>query len=144
MLVLQKIQKGLLLSLILLIVLIAGWKGIEATSADPFCTTCHIMEPMARASTHTVHRLPEVQCKDCHLPHDNPVKMFGFKAYSGIKDVVINAVGPPEVIRASAATGEIVQENCIRCHQTVVKNMNTENRRCIDCHRSIPHGNSGL
>ena len=138
------LKKGLLLGLLSVVVLLAGWKGIEATSTDQFCVTCHIMEPMAEASVHTAHRLPEVQCKDCHLPHDNPVKMLGFKAYSGIKDVAINAVGPPDVIRATPISQDIIQVNCIRCHEGLVKNMNTEGRYCFDCHRSIPHGNSGL
>ena len=139
-----RVYKPLILIVSLFVIVIAGWKGIEATSADSFCTTCHIMKPMADSAGHTIHRLPEVSCKDCHLPHDNVAKMLGFKAYSGLKDLAINAVDPPELVRASAATQSIVQSNCIRCHRTMVENINTENQSCFDCHRSVPHGNSGL
>lgn len=139
-----RVRKILVLLFSFSIIAVAGWKGIEATSADSFCTACHIMKPMADSADHTIHRMPGVSCKDCHLPHDNVVKMLGFKAYSGLRDLAINAVDPPETVKASAATEQIVQSNCIRCHRSTVQNINTGNQPCYKCHRSIPHENAGL
>lgn len=132
----------LLLGSLVIVIPIAGWKGVEYTSTDQFCTTCHVMKPQQESAYHTIHRAPQVSCKDCHLPHDNVVKMVAYKAYSGSKDVYSNLTGPPDIIRTTAASKDIIQANCIRCHQTVVQNMNTEGgMKCYECHRTIPHGN---
>jgi cytochrome c nitrite reductase small subunit len=120
---------------------VAGWKGIELSSTNQFCGSCHVMKPMYESSFHNVHRDPQVNCKDCHLPNDNVVKMLSYKAYSGIKDVVSNSMGPPDIIRTTATSKKIIQANCVRCHETTVQNIhNAGGNLCFECHRSIPHG----
>lgn len=124
------------------VVLTSGWKTVEYTSSDAFCVTCHVMQPKQESAYHTFHRAPQVTCRDCHLPQDNVVKMLGYKAYSGAKDVYSNLVGPPDHIRTTATSQSIIEANCIRCHQTTVQNIETSRgMQCFECHREIPHGN---
>ena len=135
----------LTIGLALVITGFAGWKGVEISSTNEFCGSCHVMKPMLESSFHSVHRAPQVNCKDCHLPNDNVVKMLGYKAYSGIKDVVSNTVGPPDQIRVTLTSKKIIQSNCVRCHATLVQNISPDGGKyCFECHRSIPHGTSGL
>lgn len=141
----QKVFWVLGLAFALVALVAAGWKGVEASSTNQFCGSCHVMQGNYESAYHSVHRPPDVNCKDCHLPNDNVVKMLGYKAYSGLKDVMVNAVGPPEVIRATSAGKKIIQANCARCHAALVQKVSkTNDRFCFDCHRGIPHGNSGL
>ena len=147
----KSLKGWILLAAILVIIPLAGWKGVEYTSTDDFCVTCHVMEPQKESAFHTIHRAPEVNCKDCHIPQDNVVRMIGYKALSGSKDIYSNVVGPPDIIRTSAMSKDIIENNCIRCHSTTVQNIATTGTpttkgsaggtRCFECHRSIPHGN---
>ncbi|MFZ3100629.1 MAG: NapC/NirT family cytochrome c [Desulfitobacteriaceae bacterium] len=135
---------SILLGIIVIVILIpiAGWKGIEYTSSDAFCVKCHVMKSHRETAYHTVHRAPQVNCKDCHLPQDNVVRMLGYKAYSGAKDIYSNVVGPPAILRTTAMSKTIIQSNCIRCHSTTVQNIvSTGGKRCFECHREVPHGN---
>lgn len=131
----------ILIGAVVVIIPIAGWKGVEYTSSDEFCTKCHVMEPQKETAFHTVHRSPQVNCKDCHLPNDNVVKMLAYKAYSGSKDIYSNVVGPPDILRTTNMSKTIIQNNCIRCHTTTVQNIKTTGgKQCFECHRDIPHG----
>ncbi len=136
-------NKPLFVLLVVLVIALAGivgWKGTELSSTNEFCASCHVMKPMYESSFHNIHRAPQVNCKDCHLPNDNVVKLLSYKAYSGIKDVISNTVGPPEIIRTTAVSKKIIQTNCIRCHATLVQNIPFDGGKlCFDCHRSIPH-----
>jgi cytochrome c nitrite reductase small subunit len=50
-------------------------------------------------------------------------------------------------IRASQKTRDIIQSNCIRCHQatveTVMMGPQPFDRYCWDCHRDVSHGKRG-
>jgi len=56
-----------------------------------------------------------------------------------------------QVIRILDAGAEVVQNNCIRCHERLLVDPRLEasvdmyravreGRRCADCHREVPHG----
>lgn len=130
-----------LLGALIVIISIGGWKGIEYTSSDTFCTKCHVMESYRETAYHTAHRAPQVNCKDCHIPQDNVIKMIAYKGYSGAKDIYSNVMGPPNILQTTVMSKGIIQNNCIRCHSTTVQNIaTTDGKRCFECHRQIPHG----
>lgn len=111
---------------------------------NDFCAGCHVMEPQYETFMHSAHQLAGNTCVDCHLPHS-----LGYgavdKAYTGIKDfagVVMNK--DPFTIHAGEHSKDVVQDNCIRCHGTMMLNVGDTaadgGRRCFDCHRNTPHG----
>lgn len=120
-------------------------------SDDPqACVNCHIMTPQYITWTHSSHR-EVADCNACHVPH-NPIGKYYFKAKDGLYHAtVFTARGEPEVIRAREPSIEVIQNNCIRCHQDQVTDakleafvadhtQNRTDRTCWDCHRDVPHG----
>jgi cytochrome c nitrite reductase small subunit len=121
-------------------------------SDDPqACVNCHIMTPQYITWNHSSHR-EVAHCNDCHVPHDNPVNKYFFKAKDGLYHAsVFTARAEPEVIRARQPSVEVIQDNCVRCHQDQVTDARMEafvaghfsirtDRICWECHRDVPHG----
>jgi cytochrome c nitrite reductase small subunit len=121
-------------------------------SDDPqACVNCHIMQPQYITWTHSSHR-ETASCNDCHVPHDNVVNKYFFKAKDGLYHATIfTARAEPEVIRARPPSIEVIQNNCVRCHQDQVTDAKTAafitdhysnrtDRTCWECHRDVPHG----
>jgi cytochrome c nitrite reductase small subunit len=115
------------------------------------CINCHVMYPQYATWKHSSHRDVAV-CSDCHVPHDNFFRTYYFKASDGARHATIfTARAEPHVIQIKNAGKNVVQENCIRCHQDLVemttiievtgKNYHEgAGNRCWDCHRDVPHG----
>jgi cytochrome c nitrite reductase small subunit len=120
-------------------------KGFSYFSTDPSaCVNCHIMrsqfDAWQKSSHHAVAR-----CVDCHLPQDFAPKYFA-KAENGFrhaaKFTLDDFVEPIEVQQRGR---EILQENCIRCHEPLVAEIVRENAhatepRCVRCHFAVGHG----
>jgi len=137
----KSLKALILLGTMIVIIPIAGWEAIEYTSTDDFCTKCHVMKDYRETASHTAHRNPQVNCKDCHIPQDNVVRMIAYKGYSGAKDIYSNVMGPPDIIHTTTMSKGIIQANCIRCHSATVETIaKTDGKRCFECHRAIPHG----
>ncbi len=115
------------------------------------CLNCHVMRPAYatwRASAHG----RDTTCNDCHVPHDSVLRKFAFKATDGLRHSwVFTWRLEPQTLQIRAAGRQVVQENCVRCHQSRVtpiavrggRSMNsltTGGRVCWDCHRETPHG----
>ena len=66
-----------------------------------------------------------------------------YKAKSGAGHVyayTLGADGIPDVLHGSSSTEEVVNANCISCHETTLQNVgHTVKENCIDCHRNVPH-----
>jgi len=112
------------------------------------CNNCHVMDAQYENWYHAAHAQVAV-CTDCHLPHQNILSYYLYKGYSGMKDVLSFTFKTyPVAIRATKQTNEIVQANCIRCHNDTVENIvagaQPFDRYCWDCHRSVAHGERGL
>jgi cytochrome c nitrite reductase small subunit len=121
-------------------------------SDDPAtCMNCHIMAPQYATWSHSAHR-EKTNCNDCHVPHNNVVNKYYFKAKDGIRHATIFTLRrEPQVIFIKEAGKKVVQENCIRCHWDLLTdekvmnhtlafhNQRTE-RPCWECHRETPHG----
>jgi cytochrome c nitrite reductase small subunit len=121
-------------------------------SDDPrTCVNCHVMAPQYATWFHSRHR-EVATCNDCHVPHDNVIRHYAFKASDGMRHSFMFTFRlEPQVIRIHAAGQRVVQENCVRCHAgsvhmtrlSEVRGDDTSGRegmRCWACHRETPHG----
>lgn len=123
--------------------LMVGPPQLLAKSETPdFCASCHVMEAQHTAFMHSgAHR--RLKCVDCHLPNDNLVSHYVWKSIDGMKDVLaFNSGNIPEHIKLSEHGAKMVKANCIRCHSTLVSQMDTS-RNCWSCHRRITHTGTG-
>lgn len=115
------------------------------------CTNCHIMAPQYATWSHSSHR-EVAHCNDCHVPHNNAIEKYFFKAKDGLRHATVFTLrNEPQVIFIKKAGAEVVHNNCIRCHSKLLNDPKlvrdvahytefTENRKCWDCHREVPHG----
>ena len=115
------------------------------------CVNCHIMAPQYATWYHSSHR-ENIICNDCHVPHNNLVNKYFFKAKDGLRHATIFTLRKePQVIFIKEAGKEVVQKNCIRCHEELLTdsrllayNTGTHtfrmDRNCRECHRETPHG----
>ncbi len=116
------------------------------------CINCHIMIPEYSSWRHSSHGRATV-CNDCHVPHDNFLNKYRFKAQDGIRHATIFTLRlEPQVIRIKKAGRQVVQQNCVRCHRRQVETIlgatggrvmtpdRDPDRYCWDCHRQVPHG----
>ena len=123
------------------------------SSAPEVCINCHTMNTHYATWQHSSHRV-EANCVDCHLPQDSFTRKMYAKARDGFnhsKAMTFGTYGANLRISDDAATR--IQDNCIRCHESLVFQM-VENaqqysrtgshvrggRMCWDCHRGVPHG----
>ncbi len=116
------------------------------------CVNCHIMGPYYQAWQKSSHAV-WTTCNDCHVPQDNLINQYAFKAVDGLYHSAVFAVGAePQVIRPREASSRVVMQNCVRCHSpltTEFVKMNVdydevlkgEKKACWDCHTQVPHTN---
>ncbi len=115
------------------------------------CVNCHIMAPQFATWERSSHGR-DLNCNDCHVPHDNIFRKYYFKANDGLRHATMFTLRmEPQVIRIKEAGKKAVQENCIRCHANnihpiALRSINAKSiidegdRYCWDCHREVPHG----
>jgi cytochrome c nitrite reductase small subunit len=104
------------------------------------------MAPQYATWSHSSHR-EAAHCNDCHVPHNNTVNKYYFKAKDGLRHSTIFTMrAEPQVIFILEAGQRVVKQNCIRCHEKVLIDnrmasvnpgftMLREDRQCWDCHR---------
>lgn len=121
------------------------------SDAPETCVNCHIMAPQYATWMHSSHR-ENATCNDCHVPHNNILNKYYFKAKDGMRHARIFTLRKePQVIFIKEEGKDVVQNNCIRCHSHQVNDDKTAgiyiqqlhkrtNRLCWDCHREVPHG----
>jgi len=125
-----------------------AWSYLSDTPET--CINCHVMYPHYSGWFHSSHRRA-TNCNDCHVPQDNPISKYYFKAKDGLRhSYVFTLRAEPQVIRIKEEGREAVHDNCLRCHQQLFQNprmastgyyeKQTE-QNCIRCHRSTPHPN---
>jgi len=84
------------------------------------CVNCHVMNPQYATWSHSAHR-EVTSCNDCHVPHDNVFSKYFFKAKDGMRHATMFTLRQePQVIFIKEAGKEVVQENCIRCHEKLL------------------------
>jgi len=124
-------------------------EGLSYFSTDPrACKNCHIMNEQYASWTKAPHHAA-AKCIDCHLPHDFVGKYIA-KAENGYhhsRGFTLQDFHEPILIKQRNA--EILQENCLRCHEDfvhdIVRGSTTAKGavRCAHCHRSVGHGARG-
>ncbi len=109
------------------------------------------MTPYYQSWNHSSHA-QWATCNDCHVPHDNAVNQYAFKAKDGLYHAAVFTMrAEPEAIRPRDESYEVIMNNCIRCHTQ----LNTEfvktgmidykdvkegkGKACWDCHTQVPH-----
>ena len=115
------------------------------------CINCHVMTPQYITWDHSSHR-EVATCNDCHVPQDNAVNKYYFKAKDGLYHAAMFTLRlEPQVIKMKPASVQAVQNNCIRCHFSQVTDakmagwvdshlQNRTDRTCWECHKETPHG----
>ena len=116
------------------------------------CVNCHIMTPYYATWSHSSHGR-DVTCNDCHVPHQNLAFYYGFKAVDVLKHTACFVThSERQAPMAEALTGQVVMDNCIRCHTQLNQEFVKTGRMgymqqqaqggkvCWDCHRNVPHG----
>lgn len=115
------------------------------------CMNCHVMAPQYATWQRGSHGRVTV-CNDCHVPQNNVIRKFAFKASDGLRHSFMFTFRlEPQVIHVKEAGITVLQENCIRCHATLVNQgslveVTGENaahgagKLCWECHRETPHG----
>ena len=126
--------------------------AVSYLSDDPTtCVNCHVMYPEYATWERGSHGRVTT-CNDCHVPQDNVIRKYMFKASDGLRHATMFTFRmEPQVIRIKDAGRNVVQENCIRCHANylhpiALRSMGAKSiydddeRVCWDCHRETPHG----
>lgn len=122
-------------------------EGLSYLSTDPrACVNCHIMQPQydgwQKASHHAV-----AVCVDCHLPR-GLVRKYLVKAENGWRHGKLFTTQTfAEPIFVQAAGRQVLQENCVSCHQGLVHGLAPGRGRdtlgCVHCHAEVGHGPRG-
>lgn len=126
--------------------------AVSYLSDDPAaCVNCHVMVPQHATWQRGSHGIVAA-CNDCHVPHNNPISTYVFKASDGVRHAFMFTFRlEPQVIRMHEPGMATVQENCVRCHHHTVSMTDIQfisasdighgrGKFCWDCHRETPHG----
>lgn len=109
------------------------------------------MVPQYATWNHSSHR-EHAHCNDCHVPHNNFLNKYYFKAKDGLRHAsVFTLRNEPQVIFIKDEGMNVVQKNCIRCHVNLITDIkliskatdyqqHRTDRKCWECHREVPHG----
>jgi cytochrome c nitrite reductase small subunit len=115
------------------------------SDAPETCMNCHVMTAQYVTWQHSSHGRVAT-CNDCHVPHNSVVSQYGFKAKDGMwHSTVFTMRWEPQVIRLSQRAVPVVENNCRRCHGSVVSDVaagvhKPGDLHCWECHRDVPHG----
>lgn len=116
-------------------------KGYSYMLNDPeVCINCHVMRDNYNSWRVSSHR--SATCNDCHVPH-GLVRKYIAKGINGYRHSFAFTFGTPDVIRIKPDNMEILNENCIGCHESLVNHLSLiedKDRKCVTCHHGVGHG----
>lgn len=126
-------------------------EGFSYFKTDPkACVNCHIMQRQYNDWSRSSHHAAAV-CVDCHLPQAFIPKYLA-KAENGWRHGKLFTTQTfKEPIEVKPAGRAILQDNCVRCHQTLVDSMvahrppassgpSEGKPECLHCHWTVGHG----
>ncbi len=132
---------GAAIGMVLLLVRISNAASYMSNASET-CINCHVMTD-AYASWQRGSHGRVTTCNDCHVPHDNLLSKSAFKAMDGARhSAVFTLRREPQVIKLSAGAVPVVQQNCLRCHQSqfeMIRLSDSTQQTCWSCHNNI-HG----
>ncbi len=120
---------------------------LHISGTKTFCGQCHSMKHEAETFAMSSHR--ELDCVECHLPHDNFPHYLIEKGRTGMVDMYHEIMRDyPERIKLDADARKMVSENCLHCHESTMSYVNTapsgSQDDCLKCHSRIAHGSNHL
>ncbi|MBK6766619.1 MAG: cytochrome c nitrite reductase small subunit [bacterium] len=104
------------------------------------CMNCHVMKDAYDGWRVSSHR--NVTCNECHTPNEF-VGKYATKMEHGVRHSYVFTFGDPQLMRLKESGEDIVTNNCVACHQTLVNATlpdHQNERRCIQCHAGVAHG----
>lgn len=115
-------------------------EGLSYFSSNPkACANCHIMEEQYDSWRKSSHHAA-AGCVDCHMPHDSVIAKIVAKADNGFrhsKGFTLQDFHEPILI--TPRNSEILQANCLRCHEALAHEI-ALGARCVQCHAHAGHG----
>lgn len=121
-----------------------GWSYFS--KAPETCVNCHIMQPHYDTWLKSSHHA-SATCVDCHLPAEFPHSIVS-KADNGFfHSWAFTFEDFHEPIQIKPRNLRILENNCIRCHESLVAQMQaysalvgqTERVSCMHCHSDVGH-----
>ena len=132
---------GLILGMSVVVARISNATSYLSDSPET-CMNCHVMTD-AYATWRRSSHSHVATCNDCHVPHDNTIAKYAFKAQDGMKhSYVFTLRSEEQVLKLSDGAKPVIQNNCIRCHDQqleMIKLVSQSDRACWNCHSNI-HG----
>lgn len=121
--------------------------ALHVSGTKAFCGQCHSMKHEAMTFAMSSHR--ELDCVECHLPHDNFPHYLIEKGRTGMVDMYHEFMRDyPERIKLDGDSRKMVSENCLRCHEATMSYVSTapggSQNDCLKCHSRIAHGSNHL
>jgi len=114
-------------------------KGLSYFSNDPnACANCHLMNDYLDSWQKSSHHGRAV-CNDCHAPHSLIPKLITKAGNGWNHSVKFTLQNFAEPIRIRAVNAEVLQANCLYCHQEFVSEIRAETH-CTRCHLGVGHG----
>lgn len=132
-------------------------EGLSYLSDDPkACVNCHVMQSEFDSWRHGPHHAAAT-CNDCHVPPAFPGKYIA-KARNGYHHSMGMTFQPArpdepntvtvyhEPIQIKDPNSQILQDNCLRCHEGIVHEILAGSTwdegatRCVHCHAGVGHG----
>lgn len=124
-------------------------QGTSYLLDDPkACMNCHVMREQYEGWQHATHHAAAT-CNDCHVPHGSLLEKYTAKADHGWRhSKAFTLQNFHEPIRITEADRQMVLDNCVRCHDRMVHEIDhaaadrSERLDCIHCHSQVGHGSS--
>jgi cytochrome c nitrite reductase small subunit len=121
-------------------------QGHSYLSDDPrACVNCHIMRDQYDSWQKSPHH-DVATCNDCHTPK-GLIRKYWTKAENGYHHSrAFTLQDFHEPIRIRPKNHEVVQDNCLRCHQSFVgdiiehRGVMADDVNCVRCHAGVGHG----
>ncbi len=136
--------------------------SFQVSGRNEFCGRCHEMQQWLddySFSSHAVnHATVVANCTDCHLPAEG-LHHYTYKAYAGIRDVVMHILLDPEEIdweeKLNHKDRFLFEDACTSCHSNLTPpgisrgaflahrdwERGRTTKRCWDCHETMVHHN---
>lgn len=137
----NSLKIALVVLVMVMIGMIATGAGYAYSDSPEFCGSCHSMKQAH--STWQMSNHKHLTCTECHLPHQNLAIKLITKAKTGTNDTYHEVLRDyPATMGLTPKNKTIVEDNCLRCHQSTVENtgMAAGGEDCTKCHRGLIHG----
>lgn len=129
-------KKAILIVVVAVVLILAAAIPMAQTSSTEFCLSCHEMkryQDELKKSSHAVDKDKKaIGCQQCHIPNSIGLQYLTVKVFLGFKDMWVHQFGDPQRLDRRRmqvrARRFIVDENCLACHQDLLKDAKGEKK----------------